>query len=157
MPSTLHQKIKLPHEDKVVTISTETEAAITALRLAPQEITISPSFKICMIYESEMNEKVVLNMMRNMEFFPGMGLEKNQQGLPKFLDQEVPRLKHGIRYGKEDGSDAELDIWDQLNKEEKIEAKKGTLEETFAREGTPYPYKGTPEPFLMAGEVIPTM
>ena len=26
---------------------------------------------------------------------------------------------------------------------------------TFFREGTKYPYQGTPEPILMAGEVIP--
>ena len=34
-------------------------------------------------------------------------------------------------------------------------AKKGTLKITFFREGTKYPYQGTPEPILMAGEVIP--
>ena len=94
----------------MVTIFAETDAAIAALRLAPKEIPISPSFEICMIYESWMNEKVVLNMMRNMEFFTGMGLGKNQQGLPEFADREVPRLKHGIGYGEEDGSDLELDI-----------------------------------------------
>ena len=86
VPSTLHQKIKFPHEDKVVTISAETNAAIAALRLAPKEIPISPSFEICMIYESWMNEKVVLNMMRNMESFHGMGLGKNQHGLPEFMN-----------------------------------------------------------------------
>ena len=37
----------------------------------------------------------------------------------------------------------------------KIEAKKKTLKKTFAREGTTYPYKRTPELILMAGEVIP--
>ena len=83
-----------------------------------------------------MNEKVVLNMMHNMEFFPGMGLEKNQQGLPEFVDREVLRLKHGIKYGEEDGFDAELDIWGQLDSEEKIEAKKKTLKRNFEREGT---------------------
>ena len=100
-----------------------------------------------------MSEKV-LSMMRSMEFLPGIGLGKNQQGPPEFVERGVPRLKHEIGYGKEDGSDIELDIWDQLEKEEKIEAKKGTLKETFAREGTTCPYKGTPEPILMAGEVI---
>ena len=71
------------------------------------------------------------------------------------MDPETPRLKHGIGYGKEDGSDTELDIWDQLDKESKVEAKKGTLKTTFFREGTKYPYQGTPEPILMAREVIP--
>ena len=57
-----------------------------------------------------MNEKVVLSMIRDMEFFPGLGLGRNQQGLPKFVDPKTPRLKHGIGYGEEDGSDTELDI-----------------------------------------------
>ena len=48
-----------------------------------------------------------------------------------------------------------MDIWDQLNKEAKIEAKKGTLKTTFFREGTKYPYQGTPKPILMAREVSP--
>ena len=108
-----------------------------------------------MIYQSEMNEKVVLNMMRGMEFFPGLGLGKNQQGLPEFVDLRILRLKYGIEYGEEDGSDTELDIWGQLDREAEIEAKKKTLEMTFFREGTKYPYQGTPEPILMAGEVIP--
>ena len=67
----MHQKIKFPYEDQVVTIAAETEAAIAALRLAPAEIPISPSFKVCMIYQSVMNEKVILSMMHGMEFFPG--------------------------------------------------------------------------------------
>ena len=93
--------------------------------------------------------------MRNMEFFLGLGLGKDQQGLPGFVDLETPRLKHGIGYSEEDSSETELDIWDQLDKKAKIEAKKGTLKITFFREGTKYPYQGTPEPILMAGEVIP--
>ena len=56
------------------------------------------------------------------------------------MDLETPKLKHGIGYGKEDGSDTELDIWDQLDKEAKIEAKKRILKTTFFREGTKYPY-----------------
>ena len=53
--STLHQKIKFPHKDKIFTISAETETAIVALKLAPKEIPISPSFKVCMIYEADMS------------------------------------------------------------------------------------------------------
>ena len=75
--STLHQKIKFPHEDKVVTISVKTEATIAALKLAPKKIPISPSFEVCMIYKADMSEKV-LNMMHGIEFLPGMGLGRNQ-------------------------------------------------------------------------------
>ena len=61
----------------------------------------------------------------------------------------------GIRYGEENDSDTELDIWGQLDKEAEVEAKKKTLETTFFRAGTNYPYQGTLEPILMAGRVIP--
>ena len=70
----------------MVTITAETEVAIAALKLAPEEVPISPSFEVYMIYESEMNEKVVLNMMCNMEFFPGMGLGRDQQGSLEFME-----------------------------------------------------------------------
>ena len=100
VPSTLYQKIKFPYENKIIAISAETEAAIAALRLASKEIHIRPSFEVCMIYEAEMNEKVVLSMMRNIEFFLGMGMGRNQQGLPEFVERGVPRLKHGIGYSE---------------------------------------------------------
>lgn len=155
VPSTLHQKIKFPLENQVVTISAETEAAIAALRLTPKEIPISPSFEVCPIYEAEMNEKVMLGMMCNMDFFPGMGLGKNQQGPPEFMEQQTLRLKHIIGYTGGDNSDEESDFWDQLEKEEVAEAKKSMLKETFIREGIGCSYMGTPELILMAGEVIP--
>ena len=96
-------------------------------------------------------------MMCGMEFFPGLGLGKDQQGLPEFVDLGIPRPKKmtGIGYGEENDSDTELDIWGQLDKEAEVEAKKKTLKMTFFREGTKYPYQGTPEPILMAGKVIP--
>ena len=55
----------------------ETEIIVVALKLAPNEIPISPSFEVWMIYEDELNSKIV-SMMKNMNFMPGMGLEKNQ-------------------------------------------------------------------------------
>lgn len=77
MPSTLHQKIKLPQENRVVIISVETKVAIAALRLALKEIPISPNFEVYMIYEADMSEKV-LGMMHSMELLLGMRLGRNQ-------------------------------------------------------------------------------
>ena len=109
-----------------------------------------------MIYQSVMNEKVVLSMMRGMEFFPGLGLGKDQQGLPGFVDLRIPRQKKmtGIGY-EEEGSDEDLDIWGLLDKEAKADAKKKTIETAFFKVGTNYPYQGTQEPILMAGRIIP--
>ena len=77
MPSTLYQKIKFPHEGKIVTILAETEAAVAALNLDHNKIPISPGFQVCMIYEDELNPKVA-SMMKGMNFMPGMGLGRNQ-------------------------------------------------------------------------------
>ena len=79
----------------------------------------------------------------------------------------MPRLKHGLGYGKEEGFNAELDIWDQFDKEEKAEAeakpakgkekvepKKKALWETFVREGEGYLYARKVEPIAMAGRVV---
>ena len=76
VPSTLHQKIKFPHEGNVVTITVETEATVAALKLTSNEIPVSPSFEVCVIYEDELNPKIA-NMMKSMDFMPGMGLGKN--------------------------------------------------------------------------------
>ena len=97
MSSTVHQNIKFPHEEKVITISTENEADVTAMKLAPNKIPISPSFKICVMYKDELDEKII-SMMRKMNFMPRMGLGKNQSGPPEFMERKVPILKYGVGY-----------------------------------------------------------
>ena len=123
-------------------------------------------------------------MMCNMEFFPGLGLGKDQQGLPGFVDPETPRLKHGIGFGEEEGPDIEVDIWDQFEKEdedetkaaaeietkskekvgvkaepakekEKVQPKEKTLWETFTGEGEGYLYAENVKPVTMAGRMVP--
>ena len=73
----MHQKIKFSHKRKVITIYAETEVVVAALKLAPNEILVSPSFEVYMIYEDELNSKI-LSMMKSMNFMPEMGLGKNQ-------------------------------------------------------------------------------
>ena len=107
VPSTLHQKIKFPYEGKIVTITTESEAAIAALKLAPKEIPLNPDFEVCMIYEDSMEEKV-LNMLKRMNFMPRLGLGKNQSGPPEFMEAKLQILKYRLGYhGEKDGPDSE--------------------------------------------------
>ena len=56
-----------------------------------------------------MSEKV-LSMMHSMEFLADMGLEKNQQGPPEFMEHGMLRLKHGIGYNGKDDSKGEFDL-----------------------------------------------
>ena len=97
MPSTVHQKIKFPYKGKVVTISAKIEAVVAALKLAPKEIPISLSFEVCMIYEDELDEKL-LSMMRRINFMPSMGLGKDQSGPLEFVERKMSILKYGVRY-----------------------------------------------------------
>ena len=93
----MHQKIKFPHEVKVVTILAETEAAVASLKLTHNEISVSPGFQVCMNYEDELNPKIV-RMMKGMNFMPGMGLGKDQQGPTEFVEPKVPISKHGLGF-----------------------------------------------------------
>ena len=99
VPSTVHQKIKFPHEGKVVTILAETEATVASLKLTHNEIPISPGFQVCRIYEDELNPKIA-SMMKDMNFMPGMGLGKDQQGPAEFVEPKVSISKHGLGFQK---------------------------------------------------------
>ena len=67
--------------------------------------------------------KKVLSMMRSMEFLPSMGLGKNQQGPPEFVEHETPRLKHGVGYNEEDNSEEELEIRISLRRRKRMKLK----------------------------------
>ena len=84
MPSIIHQKIKFLYEGKVVTILIEIEATVAALKLTPKEISISPSFKVCMLYEDELDEQI-MSMMHSINFMLRLGQGKNQNGPPEFI------------------------------------------------------------------------
>ena len=45
----------------------------------------------------------------------------------------MPRLKHGIGFGEEEGPDTEVDIWDQFEKEDKAETEAIAEVETKAK------------------------
>ena len=48
-----------------------------------------------MIYEDELNSKIA-SMMKGMNFMPGMGLGKDQQGPAEFVEPKVPISKHRL-------------------------------------------------------------
>ena len=76
---------------------------MATLNLDHNEMPISPGFQVCMIYEDELNSKIA-SMMKGMNFIHGMGLGRNQQGLPEFIEPKVPISKFGIGYQRIGGS-----------------------------------------------------
>ena len=110
----------------------KTEAVVTTLKLTPNEIPISPSFEVCMIYEYKLNLKIV-SMMKSMNFMSGMGLGRNQQDPPRFIEQKIPILKYGLGYQGEDesgeGIEAEVELHKRESKKKtiKVEPKRKAL------------------------------
>ena len=140
----MHQKIKFPHEGKVVTILAKTEADVAALKLTHNEIPVSPGFQVCMIYEDELNPKIT-NMMKGMNFMPGIGLGKDQQGPTEFIESKVPISKHGLGFQK----------LGKAGKAKRKSKKKKAMWKTFMEEGANYPYTDKPEPLLIADKLVP--
>ena len=140
VPSIVHQKIKFSHKRKVITIYAETEAIVAALILAPNEIPVSLSFEVCMIYEDELHSKIV-SMMKSMNFMPIMGLGKNQHGPSKFVKPKVPILRYGLGYQK-------------IEKSKVKGKKKKALWDTFVEEGANYPYTDNPKPLMIADKLV---
>ena len=128
----------------MVTLLTETEAVVAALKLTHNEIPVSPGFQVCMIYEDELNPKIA-SMMKGMNFMPEMGLGKDQQGLAEFIEPKVPISKHGLGFQKVG----------KARRARRKSNRKKTLWETFVEEGTNYPYTGKPEPLLIADKLVP--
>ena len=95
-----------------------------------------------MIYEDELNPKIA-SMMKGMNFVPGMGLEKNQQGPPEFVEPKVHISKFGIGY-------------QPLRRARRRSNRQKSLWETFVKEGTNYPYAGKPEPLMIADKLVPS-
>ena len=97
-----------------------------------------------MIYEDELNPKIA-SMMKGMNFMPGMGLGKNQQGPPEFVEPKVPKSKFGLGYQR----------IGRLRRARRQSSRKKTLWETFMEEGTNYPYAGKPKPLMIADKLVP--
>ena len=84
----MHQKIKFPLNDKVVTIPTETNNIITCLNIVPL------GFQISMIHEDWVNPKVTA-IMKKMQYLLGTGLGGRYTGVTKFWGQTS---KYGLGY-----------------------------------------------------------
>ncbi|KAJ9177471.1 hypothetical protein P3X46_012687 [Hevea brasiliensis] len=82
VPSTLHQKIKIPHQDGVITVNAERDGEV-AMLLVDGSVPLLSGFQVAGIYGDWMDPRVA-TMMKEMKFFPGMGLGKRANGLVTF-------------------------------------------------------------------------
>ena len=72
---------------------------MATLKLTHNKIPVSLGFQVCMIYEDELNPKIS-SMMKGMNFIPGMGLGRDQQGPLEFIKPKVSISKYVLGYQK---------------------------------------------------------
>ena len=115
---------------------------MATLKLTHNEIPVTLGFQVCIIYKDELNPKIT-SMINGINFMPGMGLRKNQQGPSEFIEPKVPISKNGLGYQK---------IRKLRRSKDKI--KKKILWHTFIEEGASYPYTGKPEPLMITKKLV---
>ncbi|XP_050238216.1 uncharacterized protein LOC126687702 [Mercurialis annua] len=100
VPSTLHQKIKFPFNNEIITISAEEDGICSKVNLEAENPPITGFNLVGGIYEDYMDPQVAV-MMKNMKFFPDLGLGKNQQGTPTIPVLRGQNTRVGLGYNQE--------------------------------------------------------
>ena len=129
IPSTVHQKIKFPLNDKVVTIPAETNNIIACLNIVP------PGFQISVIHEDWVDLKVAA-IMKKMQYLPDTGLGGRYTGVTEFVDFLGQTSKHGLGYTPEE--DTRTKKFTSFIPEGSTEAYQGQIEK-WEKEGVEKP------------------
>ncbi|KAJ9145620.1 hypothetical protein P3X46_027983 [Hevea brasiliensis] len=74
VPSTLHQKIKILHQDGIITVNAERDGEVAMLQVDGL-VPLLSGFQVAGIYEDWMDPRVA-TMMKEIKFFPSMALGK---------------------------------------------------------------------------------
>ena len=117
IPSSLHQKVKFIHEERIITIQSDKDVVTSfdpVLQISHSEddlhltgfdfdevhvVSLKDDDRdmVPMSFDQH-NNTLVLNMMKGMSYMPGLGLGRRQQGLHKFaftIDHDIP---YGLGY-----------------------------------------------------------
>ena len=113
LPSTLHMKVKIPFEQKVVTIqgneglaTVATTSTTPAFQHSEQDISLR-GFRVVadvqMLDKELPSQNPTARMMQKMNFLPGLGLGKNQQGEVSPYQPKEHKGLFGLGYVPEKG------------------------------------------------------
>ena len=92
VPSTVHQKIKFPCQDEVLTISAEPATSVAVLKATQRGIIAPMGFQIMGIFY-EPGSSTVNQIIKKMDYLPALGLGKNQQGITQQRDEGKHNLE----------------------------------------------------------------
>ena len=92
----MHQKVKFLLDGEVITIDASMSKTVSALRDEQKQVVAPPGFQVAII---EMDPKVS-SMIKKMNYRPGQGLGKNEQGSPELQDFKGQGHSKGMGYKK---------------------------------------------------------
>ena len=76
----MHQKEKFLFDREVITIDASMSKIVSAVRDEQKQVIAPPSFQVAMISAGIERDARVSSMIKKMNYRPGQGLGKNEQG-----------------------------------------------------------------------------
>ena len=82
----MYQKVKFLLDGEVVTIDASMSKIVSAVRDDQRQVVVPPGFQVAMISAGIEKDPRVASMIKKMNYQPGQGLGKDEQGNPELLD-----------------------------------------------------------------------
>ena len=82
VPLTVHQKVKFLLDGEVITIDASMSKTVSAVRDDQKQVAAPPSFQVAIISAGVEKNPRVSSMIKKMNYQPGQGLGKDEQGNP---------------------------------------------------------------------------
>ena len=82
VPLTVHQKVKFLLDGEVITIDASMSKTVSIVRDDQKQVVALPGFQVTMISAAIERDHRVSSMIKKMNYRPGQGLGKNEQGSP---------------------------------------------------------------------------
>ena len=81
----MNQKVKFLIDREVITIDASMSKTVSVVRDDQKQVVTPPSFQVAMIFNGIEMDPKVSSMIKKMNYRPGEGLGKNEQGNPELL------------------------------------------------------------------------
>ena len=75
----MHQKVKFLLDEEVIIIDTSINKTVSAVRDDQKQVVAPPGFQVVMISDGIEMDSKVSSMIKKMNYWPGQGLEHNEQ------------------------------------------------------------------------------
>ena len=152
VPSTVHQKVKFLLDGEVITIDASMSKTVSIVRDDQKQVVAPPSFQVAMISVGIEKDPRVASMIRKMNYRPGKGLGKEEQGNPELPDFKGQGNSKGLGYKGVGLSKVARRRFFSMNN---LFRNARPLKNSFVKEEKGKFYLGEEEPIKVAGVSVP--